>query len=115
MRRNSAVFVLLTTLAVPGLSQQKSDVDPIALVRAAAKNEIRANDTQQYYMFRDTTEYKDHSNVKEIVRTPQGGLSTTLLLNGHPLSAEERKKEDEKLQRFANDPAARHKRREDSK
>src|ERR1700678_1194376 len=63
-------------------------------------------------MFKDTTEYKDHSITKEIVRTPQGGLTTTLLLNGHPLTAEERKKEDEKLQKFANDPEARRKRRE---
>ena len=116
VRRSSAVFFLFALLAVPGLcQQQKSDADPIALVRAAAKNEIRANDIEQYYMFRDTTEYKDRSIVKEIVRTPQGGLSATLLLNGHPLSAEERKKEDEKLQKFANDPDARRKRREASK
>ena len=109
------MLLLLGLLAVPGLTQQKSDLDPIALVRAAAKNEIRANDIEQYYMFRDSTEYKDHSIVKEIVRTPQGGLSTTLLLNGRPLSAEERQKEDDKLRKFANDPDARRKRRESSK
>ncbi len=109
------MLLLLGLLAVPGLTQQKSDLDPIALVRAAAKNEIRANDVEQYYMFRDSTEYKDHSIVKEIVRTPQGGLSTTLLLNGRPLSAEERQKEDDKLRKFANDPDARRKRRESSK
>ncbi len=112
MRRGSITILFFLLTAMPGLSQQKSDVDPIALVRAASKNEIRANDVEQYYMFRDSTEYKDHSIVKEIVRTPQGGLSSTLLINGHPLSADERKKEDEKLQRFANDPDARRKRRE---
>jgi len=107
--------MLLILAALPALGQQPSDVDPIALVRAAANNEIRANDVQQYFMFKDTTEYKDHSITKEIVRTPQGGLSSTLLLNGRPLSAADRKKENDKLQKFANDPEARRKRREANK
>ena len=108
-------MMLLILAALPALGQQPSDVDPIALVRAAANNEIRANDVQQYFMFKDTTEYKDHSITKEIVRTPQGGLSSTLLLNGRPLSAADRKKENDKLQKFANDPEARRKRREANK
>ncbi len=108
--------VLLFTLAnIPALAQQKSDIDPIELVRRAARNEIKATDAQQFYMFKDTTEYKDHSITKEIVRTPQGGLTSTLLLNGRPLTAEERKKDDEKLSKFANDPEARRKRREANK
>lgn len=115
MRTGPLVFLLLLSSPMPVLAQQTSDIDPIALVRAASKNEIRANDVEQYYMFRDSTEYKDHSVVKEIVRTPQGGLSTTLLLNGHPLSAEDRKKENDKLQKFANDPDARRRRRESNK
>jgi hypothetical protein len=114
MRSGTTTLIFLLA-CLPAFGQQKPDVDPIALVRAAANNEIRANDVEQYFMFRDSTEYKDHSNVKEIVRTPQGGLSSTLLINGHPLSAEERKKEDEKLQKFANDPEARRKRREANK
>ncbi len=73
-------------------SQQEFQTDPIALVRRAAKNEIRAADIQQYYMFKDTTQYKDHSIVKAIVRTKQGGLSSTLLMNGKPLTAEQRQK-----------------------
>ena len=114
-RHNNVRWILIASLALfalPALGQQKPEVNPIDLVRRAAKNEIKAGDTTQYYMFKDTTEYKDHSITKEIVRTPQGGLTTTLLLNGHPLTAEERKKEDEKLQKFANDPEARRKRRE---
>jgi len=67
---------------------------------------------QYYCMFKDTTEYKDHSITKEIIRTPQGGLSSTLLINGHPLTAEERQKDNEKLEKFANNPDARRKRRE---
>lgn len=110
----AAAFVFLAT-GLPLWSQQKSDIAPIALVRRAAKNEIRASDVEQYYMFKDTTQYKDHSTTKEIVRTRQGGLSLTLLLNGKPLTAEQRQKEDAKLEKFANDPDARRKRRDSNK
>jgi len=95
-------------------AQQKLDIDPLELVRRASKNEIKASDVQYYCMFKDTTEYKDHSITKEFLRTPQGGLSSTLLINGHPLTAEERQKENEKLQKFANNPDARRKRSEGS-
>jgi hypothetical protein len=116
LSRVFATAVLMVLAIAPAWSQQKSsDVDPIELVRRAAKNEIRAADVQQYYMFKDTTEYKDHSTTREIVRTKQGGLSITLLQNGKPLTAEQRQKEEAKLQKFANDPDARRKRRESSK
>ncbi len=120
MHRNNicralAAVLLLPLAGIAALAQQKPDIDPIALVRGAAKNEIRANDVEQYYMFKDTTEYKDHSITKEIVRTPQGGLSSTVLMNGHPLSAPDRKKEDDRLRKFANDPDARRRRRDASK
>ncbi len=108
-----AAILLALIASAPAWSQ--ADVDPIQLVRSASKNEIRAADAQQYFMFKDTTEYKDHSITKEIVRTKQGGLSTTLLLNGKPLTPEERQKEDAKLVKYANDPDARRKRRESNK
>jgi hypothetical protein len=98
-----------------GHAQQKLDIDPLELVRRAARNEIKASDVQYYAMFKDTTEYKDHSITKEILRTRDGGLTTTLLVNGRPLSADERKKDNDKLEKFANDPAARRKRRESNK
>ncbi len=110
-----AIFVLLAAVSAAVVAAANSSIDPIALVRRAAKNEIRAADVQQYYMFKDTTQYKDHSITKEIVRTRQGGLSTTLLLNGKPLTTDQRQKEDAKLEKFANDPEARRKRRESNK
>src|SRR5579862_7013698 len=114
MARWSAAAIILFAV-VPSWAQGGSDIDPIELVRRAAKNEIRANDIEQYYMFKDATEYKDHSITKEIVRTKQGGLSTTLLLNGKPLTPDQRQKEYAKLEKFANDPDARRKRRDSNK
>jgi hypothetical protein len=113
--RSLAATLFLFLVAGAGRAQQKPDTNPLDLVRQASRNEIKASDVQYYAMFKDVTEYKDHSITKEIIRTKDGGLTTTLLINGHPLSAEERKKDDDKLEKFANDPAARRKRRDSNK
>jgi hypothetical protein len=113
--RPLAATLFLFLVAAAGRAQQKPDTNPLELVRQASRNEIKASDVQYYAMFKDVTEYKDHSITKEIIRTKDGGLTTTLLINGHPLSAEERKKDDDKLEKFANDPAARRKRRDSNK
>ncbi len=110
----AAMFALLLFVSV-GHAQQKPNIDPLTLVRQASQNEIKASDVEQYFMFKDNTEYKDHSVTKEILRTKQGGLTTTLLINGHPLTADERQKDNEKLEKFANDADARRKRREANK
>ncbi len=107
-----STIMLLLAVSAPGYAQQKPNIDPLALVRQASKNEIKASDVQYYAIFKDTTQYKDHSITKEIVRTKQGGLSATLLINGRPLTPEERKKENEKLEKYAHDADARRKRRE---
>ncbi len=108
------MFALLLFVSV-GHAQQKPNIDPLVLVRQASQNEIKASDVEQYFMFKDNTDYKDHSVTKEVLRTKQGGLTTTLLINGHPLTADERKKDNEKLEKFANDSDARRKRREANK
>lgn len=117
-RRFSPILMaaLLFLLAqVPARAQESSAVNPMELVRQAAKNEIRATDVTQYYMFKDKVEYRDHSITKEIVRTNQGGLSLPVLFNGKPLSPDQLRKEKAKLAKFANDPAARARRRESNK
>lgn len=115
MRRITLCRLLLpalTLLLMRGVVQAQQKLDINDLVRRASQNEIKANNVLYYSMFRDSTQYKDHSITREIVRTPQGGLSATVLLNGRPLTAEQRRKEDAKLQKFANDPEARRRRRE---
>jgi len=115
IRRAIAGAVMLLLASAMAMTQQKSDTDPQELVRSAAKNEIRANDIHQYFMYRDHTEYKGHSITKEVIETPQGGLSSTIAINGQPLTPDQRAKENQKLAKFANDPEARRKREQSSK
>ncbi len=107
----------MVALIVGGLAhaQQKPPINPIDLVRRAAANEISANEPHVYFMFKDRNEEKGHSTTKEVIQTPQGGLASTIAINDRPLTAEERAKDDQKLQKFANDPEARRKRRQATK
>jgi hypothetical protein len=113
IRRAIAAAVALLLASAGAIAQ--GGIDPQELVRQAAKNEIRADTIHQYFMYRDKVQYKDHSITKEVIETPQGGLSLTLAINGQPLTPEQRTKENQRLAKFANDPEARRKREQSSK
>jgi hypothetical protein len=108
----AAVLLLAGT---PATAQQKPDLEPQELVRQAARNEIKANTVHRYFMYRDLTQEKNHSVTKEVIETPQGGLSSTIAINGQPLTVEQRAKDNQKLEKFANDPEARRKKEQSSK
>ncbi len=113
MGRSVVVLMCALTVGLLGHPQQKPD--PAELVRRAAANEIKANDSHVYFMFKDRTEEKGRSTTKEVLQTPQGGLLRTIAINDKPLTPEQRAKDDQKLQKFANDPEARRKRKESNK
>lgn len=110
-----AGIVILLLAGALHAAQQKPDLSPQELVRRASRNEIKSSDVHQYFMYRDSIEYKGHSITKEVMETPQGGLTLTLAVNGQPLPADERRKENQKLEKFANDPEARRKKQEQNR
>ncbi len=107
--------LLLLPTGAWSAAQQTPGINPQQLVQQAAKNEIRATEYHQYFMYRDTVDYKTHSITKEVIEMPGGGLSNTIALNGQPLTPEQRAKENQRLQKFANDPEARRKKQQASK
>ena len=115
MGRTVAILICALMASVPGRAQHRPDIDPLELVRRAAANEIKANNSHVYYMFKDRDEEKGHSVTKEVIQTPQGGLLRTIAINDKPLTPEQRAKDDQKLQKFANDPEARRKRKQATK
>lgn len=94
-----------------GSAQQPNNIDPVALVRRATQNEIAATGQTKppFFMYRDRTQYKDHSITTEAIETPEGGLNRTIAKNGKPLTPEEQADADQKLKSFAYDKEARHK------
>jgi len=99
-----------------GFAQQQN-IDPVALVRHATQNEITATGPTKppFFMYKDNTQYKDHSITTESIETSEGGLSRTIAKNGKPLTPQEQADADQKLKSFAYDKDARRKKRQSNR
>lgn len=93
---------------------QQSSLNPVDLVRKATQNEIAHSGATKppYFMYRDNTQYKDHSITTTNIETGEGGLSRTIAKNGKPLTPDEQAQADDKLKKFAYDSDARRKKRQ---
>jgi hypothetical protein len=89
--------------------------DPLELVRKAAQNEAHAANDNTYYMYRTRKESPKGVELKQYVETTQGTVGRVLSYDDKPLDAAQRQAEDERLQRFVNDPKALAKKRQSQK
>jgi hypothetical protein len=78
--------------------------DPDQLVRTVVANELKPNPDKQRYEYRVTKKLPERTEVKQMVETPVGTLGRLILINGKPLTREQRAKEDARLQRLIDDP-----------
>jgi hypothetical protein len=106
IRKLLGVWVLAFALACLGQAPKAElPKDPNELVRAAIANELKSNADKQRYEYRVTKKLQDRTEVKQMVDTPDGTLGRLILINGKPLTPEQRAKEDARLQRLIDDPA----------
>ena len=84
------------------------------LVKTTVQNELHAIDSDHsHWSYRLTTTKSGITETKEVVETPHGNLERVIARNGHPLSADEQKQEDAKVQKFVSDTSAQQKQRKD--
>lgn len=119
---NRSAFILLTAIviapaapAMPAVAAQPPQaeaaiaVEPVALVRRAAANELRAVDERvaqgpapvRYLLFKED---EKGSTVKEVVQTRDGSVARLVAINGKPLTAEQEQVEATRLQRLLDQP-----------
>ena len=93
---------------------QQQNINPVDLVRHATQNEIAATGPTKppFFIYKDHTEWKDHSLTTENIETTEGGLSRTIAKNGRPLTADEQSEADDQLKSYAYDTEARRKKRQ---
>ena len=78
------------------------------LVRRAIANEDKASKENVRFLYRLRTETpKTGAITKELVETNEGVVARLIAVNDRPPTAEERKKDDERLEKLAKDPQAR--------
>jgi hypothetical protein len=74
-------------------------------VRAVVQREMSARGTHAY-RFRLRRETPKGSEIREMVQTREGMVARVVARNDKPLSAEDRRKDDERLRRLLSEPAA---------
>src|SRR5512133_4327635 len=105
-RKLLPAWILASALTCAGQAPKPElPKDPNQLVRNAIANELKPNPDKQRYEYKVTKKLPDRTEVKQMVDPPEGTLGRLILVNGKPLTAEQRAKEDARLQRLIDDPA----------
>jgi len=84
------------------------------LARNVVKNELKAMDEDHsHWMYRLETVEHGAKETKEVVETKDGDVTRLVERNGQPLSPDEQKAEDERMDKFIHDPAEQKKQQQD--
>jgi len=113
--RALALAVLASSLCAAA-KQASENLSPIELVRQAVNNEVASNrESGRHFMFKDVKETAQLSQVKLIVETREATAGMLIARDGHPLSPEERKQEEARLQNYVRNPQELSKKRKQEK
>ena len=99
------VAALLSLTLIPGLvSAQQWKTNPRELIRRATENENKPAPTKVYFMYTDTKRNSKtgKTETRVMLQTPQLSLARIVAIDGHPLSSDEKEKEDARLNRLTS-------------
>lgn len=76
-------------------------------VRKVLTNEVSAEaQDHSHWMCRVETNTSHGKEVDDVAETRFGDLKRRILLNGHPLTAEQKREDEERIRKFVDDPSA---------
>ncbi|MGD0215147.1 MAG: hypothetical protein ABSB87_18110 [Terriglobales bacterium] len=109
-----AAILALTASSFAGQPETVSAYhDPVALVRKAVENEIKAaNDDSAHFLFRGTKTTPKGSTTKVYVETKGATAGLVIAYDGKSLTPEQRRDEEARVERFINDPEEMRKKRQ---
>lgn len=85
------------------------------LVEQVVTNELQANQNDHtHWMYRDSDTVPAKTTVKLVVETPDGTASKLILLNGHPLTAQQQAQDEARMESVLTDPSVVAKQRKSS-
>jgi hypothetical protein len=109
---SAALVLSLSAITLP--AQQKQDARAQEIVRAAVKVELAADRADHSrWQYRDLNHKPDGEALYQVVETDHGAVKKKLKHDGQPLTPDELKAEDARIQSFVNDPAQQAKQRKD--
>jgi hypothetical protein len=112
------LYIFVAGLLMPWLMWAQPGRPAISaneLAHQAVENEHKHSADPVYFLFRQRTEKPKGTQVKQIIETPQGMIGRLVSINDHPLSAEERRLDDERINRLLDPAKMREKQEEQRK
>ncbi len=106
--RLAALILTIILLAPNALSQSESlkvDMQAADLARKVVTNELRVqNEELSHWMYRLEKAEPGRKQIQAILETKSGSLSQLLSIDGHPLDTDQRRKENQRIQRLVSHP-----------
>jgi hypothetical protein len=104
-----ASLILTIILFTPNALSQSGFVEvkmaAVDLVRGVVTNELRVQaEEQNHWMYRLEKVEAGRKQVQNILETNNGSLSQLLSIDGHPLDARQRRKENQRIQQLVSHP-----------
>lgn len=98
-------IILVTLLAAPpNQAVQSPSLAPLDLVRKTVANEVSSASGFVNFMFRSRKETPRGSQTKLFVETEQATAAILIAVNDQPLNQDQRRAEESRLHRLANNP-----------
>lgn len=102
-------FLQLPPLQAAEKAQQDSTEalpDPQALMQEVVENGLRAKDKDQtHWAYREIIRKDGRVETREVVQTNAGSIDCLVAVNNQPLSSEQQRREDTRIQTLLGDPA----------
>ena len=104
---------LFSFMPRPAHSQEDHGQKARALVQSIVTNEVAADaKDHSRWIYRDANKVRGKNVVKLVVQTPEGDVSKTIEMDGHPLILQQQKADEQKMNRFVTDRALRQKQKQ---
>ena len=114
----SLAMVLPAAAILPSSAslQASPPSDPNKYVREIVDHELKAEETDHtHWMYRLHKEDDKGAQDRQVIETKEGSLAKTLLINGQPLTPEQRTSDEDRMKKLVSDPDERAKREKRSK
>jgi hypothetical protein len=115
--RRAAILLLFASLSMVSNGQTTTDTlpplpkDANQLVRDAIKHQIEADAADHtHWRYHIHREDEKGSQDRDVIDTKEGQIARTLLINGQPLTAEQRSADELRMKKLVDDPSERAKR-----
>lgn len=100
-----AAIILFATNALSQSGSLNLEPQAVDLARKVVTNELRVqSEEQSYWMYRLEKAEPGRKQIQNILETKNGSLSQLLFIDGHPLDARQRRKENQRIQRLVSHP-----------